>query len=69
MIDLWIAFRKLCSGRQAGLGHVRSRDGRCPARSGPSSVPRIAVTRAHFTDVIRPYYHHICGQTPRDHSR
>ena len=31
------------------------------AKSGPPNVPHKAVARAHFADVIGPYYHHICG--------
>jgi hypothetical protein len=36
---------------------------RFAAKSGPSSVLHIAVTRAPFTDAIAPYYHRLCGQT------
>jgi predicted dienelactone hydrolase len=33
------------------------------AKSGRASVPRIAVTRAYFTNVMGPYYHHSSRQT------
>ncbi len=46
----------------AGLVATAEPNGRRPAKSGPSSTPRIAVIRAHFIDVIDSYYHHSAGE-------
>jgi hypothetical protein len=53
--------RQRLTAPRAAIGNLG--ESQLAAKSSPSSILHIADICAHLTDIIGPYYHHVCGHT------